>query len=153
GAVVAGAQLFNLTHLPVMLVALLLVTWVSHRMQSMGPSLVATIVFSTAILGITFGALPSLTRPVNQLPGKWQPIDPAPGIPRSDMASLKQLKFLHGGAAESDEIQVPLGQVRTDLAAWHYDWIGDDTIRVVWIRDTVNGFDSSSTRDWQREDY
>ena len=40
--------------------------------------------------------------------------------------------FLHGGAAESDDFDVQVDRIVTSRSAWHYEWVGDDTIQLVW---------------------
>jgi hypothetical protein len=142
-ALVAPVFLLSATAYPLMAVMVLVLVWLGHRARSMMPPLIALIVASSVVVGITFGMIPSLPHPVNQLPGNWtEVVNVGPIDALNLQPNANHLRFFHGGAAES-------GGFSDD--AWHYEWVGDNVIRLVLIRRTDDN--AMTTRTWVREDY
>jgi hypothetical protein len=154
-AAVTATLLLSRTYFPVLFVSLLLLTWLGHRSRSLGPPLVSLIVVCAAVVGIVFGAIPSVAHPVNQLPGTWQAAA-GPGNPlgpRLIPPSLVKLRFLHGGGADSNEVEVSQGDLRIVSTAWHYDWIANDTIILTWIRNNQDYPHTTWATEWTSETY
>ena len=143
-AAAATAGLFlSWSHFPIWFVIILVLTWLGQRTQSLGPPLVALILVLAAVVGTVFGAIPSLSHPVTQLPGPWRPVV-GPG----------RVVFSHGGgAASSDLVEDSAQPLLIMRSAWHYDWIANDTIRLTWARHSQNNARTTFTSDWVHEDY
>jgi hypothetical protein len=150
-AAITAALFLCGTYFPVLFVSLLVLTWLGYRSRSMGIANLALVVVCAAIVGIVFGAIPSVAHPVTQLPGTWEPVT-VPGKP-PDPASLKKLRFLHGGGADSNEFLERAGDVQLAYHAWHYEWTGNDTIRLIWIRENQDYPHTTWTTDWLREEF
>ena len=76
-------------------------------------------------------------------------IAPADEVRRAGLGA----QFVRGGAVSSDTRMEGTGPLTTRLTAWHYDWIANDTIRMVWERDTRDDATTTLTSDWVREEY
>jgi hypothetical protein len=160
GCVLAAAVTASLTmawyYLPVLFVSVLVLVWFGNRAGSMGWPLTALIVWCTLVVGMAFGAVPSLTHPVNQLPGKWErvvvPVNLVIGL-ALNTPEEEPLVFLHGGGAESGDMDIQVDRILTSRSAWHYEWVGDDTIELVWRLEVQDHNTKTFTTVWVRENY
>jgi membrane protease YdiL (CAAX protease family) len=141
GAGIASASLLTLSFMPLAFAIALFLGWIFRRTKDLGAPMLALVLLSAAAIGIAFGAVPSLPRPVNQLPGKWRS---APqnfqifGINFADKRPPLELEFYRGGAVRGELIDTSVEPIRVEREAWRYEWLDPDRLRIHWTTHTWN---------------